>query len=58
MNDITNVTQLRSRLSDDLCQTYPVMTDKQGEPWFVLKDICDALGLGNTLQSGRPPRFR
>lgn len=25
-----------------------VMTDKQGEPWFVLKDICDALNIGNT----------
>ena len=25
-----------------------VMTDDQGEPLFVLKDICDALGLGNT----------
>jgi anti-repressor protein len=25
-----------------------VMTDNQGEPLFVLKDICDALGLGNT----------
>lgn len=24
-----------------------VMTDKQGEPWFVLKDICDALDLKN-----------
>ena len=23
------------------------MTDKQGEPWFVLKDICDALDLKN-----------
>ena len=25
-----------------------VMTDEQGEPLFVLKDICDALGIGNT----------
>lgn len=25
-----------------------VMTDNQGEPLFVLKDIRDALGLGNT----------
>lgn len=25
-----------------------VMTDEQGEPLFVLKDICDALDLGNT----------
>lgn len=24
------------------------MTDDQGEPFFVLKDICDALNLGNT----------
>ena len=24
-----------------------VMTDEQGEPWFVLKDVCNALGLGN-----------
>ena len=24
-----------------------VMTDNQGEPWFVLKDICDALEIGN-----------
>lgn len=28
--DITNVTQLRSRLSDDLCQTYPV-PDRRGQ---------------------------
>lgn len=25
-----------------------VMADEQGEPWFVLKDICDALDLGDT----------
>lgn len=25
-----------------------VMTDEQGEPWFVLNDICDALGITNT----------
>lgn len=25
-----------------------VTTDEQGEPLFVLKDICDALNLGNT----------
>ena len=24
-----------------------VMTDEQGEPWFVLNDICDALEIGN-----------
>lgn len=24
------------------------MTDEQGEPLFVLKDICDALGITNT----------
>lgn len=22
--------------------------DESGEPWFVLKDLCDVLGLGNT----------
>ena len=26
------------------------MTDDQGEPWFVLKDICDALELGNNRE--------
>lgn len=25
-----------------------VTTNEQGEPLFVLKDICDALDLGNT----------
>lgn len=25
-----------------------VMTDEQGEPWFVLNDICTALGITNT----------
>lgn len=25
-----------------------VMTDEQGKPWFVLKDICDALEIENT----------
>lgn len=25
-----------------------VMTDEQGEPWFVLKDICAALEIENT----------
>ena len=24
------------------------MTDEQGEPWFVLKDVCNALGITNT----------
>ena len=35
--DITNVTQLRSRLSDDLCQTYP-LPDRRGkvqQTWTV-----------------------
>lgn len=29
-----------------------VMTDEQGEPWFVLKDICDALEIGNSRNLG------
>ena len=24
------------------------MTDEQGEPWFVLKDICEALEISNS----------
>lgn len=40
MNDIT----IFNHLGNDI----RVMTDDQGEPLFVLKDICDALGLGNT----------
>ena len=40
MNDIT----IFNHLGNDI----RVMTDEQGEPWFVLKDICDALDLGNT----------
>lgn len=40
MNDIT----IFNHLGNDI----RVMTDEQGEPLFVLKDICDALGLGNT----------
>ena len=40
MNDITIFNHLGNNIR--------VMTDEQGEPLFVLKDICDALGLGNT----------
>ena len=40
MNDIT----IFNHLGNDI----RVMTDEQGEPLFVLKDVCDALGLGNT----------
>ena len=40
MNDIT----IFNHLGNDI----RVMTDEQGEPWFVLKDICDALNLENT----------
>lgn len=40
MNDITAFNHLGNNIR--------VMTDEQGEPLFVLKDICDALGLGNT----------
>lgn len=40
MNDIT----IFNHLGNDI----RVMTDKQGEPLFVLKDICDALNLENT----------
>lgn len=40
MNDITIFNHLGNNIR--------VMTDDQGEPWFVLKDICDALNLENT----------
>ena len=40
MNDIT----IFNHLGNDI----RVMTDEQGEPLFVLKDICDALNLENT----------
>lgn len=40
MNDIT----IFNHLGNDI----RVMTDEQGEPLFVLKDICGALDLGNT----------
>lgn len=26
-------------------------TEIDGEPWFVAKDVCDALGLGNSRQA-------
>lgn len=39
MNDIT----IFNHLGNDI----RVMTDEQGEPLFVLKDICDALEIGN-----------
>lgn len=39
MNDIT----IFNHLGNDI----RVMTDAQGEPWFVLKDICNALDLSN-----------
>ena len=40
MNDIT----IFNHLGNDI----RVMTDEQGEPWFVLNDICTALGITNT----------
>lgn len=40
MNDIT----IFNHLGNDI----RVITDEQGEPLFVLKDICDALEIGNT----------
>lgn len=40
MSDIT----IFNHLGNDI----RVMTDEQGEPWFVLKDICDALEIENT----------
>lgn len=29
-------------------QAVRVITDEHGEPWFVAKDICNVLGIGNT----------
>lgn len=40
MNDITIFNHLGNNIR--------VMTDEQGEPLFVLKDVCDALNLENT----------
>ena len=40
MTDIT----IFNHLGNDI----RVMTDKQGEPLFVLKDVCNALGITNT----------
>ena len=40
MNDLT----IFNHLGNDI----RVMTDEQGDPWFVLKDVCDALEIGNT----------
>ena len=40
MNDIT----IFNHLGNDI----RVMTDEQGEPLFVLKDVCNALGITNT----------
>lgn len=40
MNDIT----IFNHLGNDI----RVMTDDQGEPLFVLKDVCNALGITNT----------
>jgi anti-repressor protein len=45
MNDITIFNHLGNNIR--------VMTDEQGEPWFVLKDICDALDLGNNREVAR-----
>ena len=47
MNDIT----IFNHLGNDI----RVMTDEQGEPLFVLKDVCNALGISNTRNvSARP----
>jgi anti-repressor protein len=40
MNDITIFNHLGNNIR--------VMTDDQGEPLFVLKDVCNALGITNT----------
>lgn len=46
MNDIT----IFNHLGNDI----HVMTDEQGEPLFVLKDICDALEIKNpSMVAGR-----
>lgn len=45
MNDITIFNHLGNNIR--------VMTDEQGEPLFVLKDICDALDLGNNREVAR-----
>ena len=29
------------------------VVDKDGEPWFVAKDVCDCLEIGNTTESLR-----
>lgn len=43
MNDIT----IFNHLGNDI----RVMTDEQGEPWFVAKDVCAILGLSNPRTS-------
>lgn len=45
MSDIT----IFNHLGNDI----RVVTDEQGEPLFVLKDICDALDLGNNREVAR-----
>lgn len=45
MNDITIFNHLGNNIR--------VMTDEQGEPLFVLKDVCDALDLGNNREVAR-----
>ena len=45
MNDIT----IFNHLGNDI----RVTTDEQGEPLFVLKDVCDALDLGNNREVAR-----
>lgn len=42
MNDIT----IFNHLGNDI----RVTTDEQGEPLFVLKDVCDALEIGNSRE--------
>ena len=43
MNNIT----IFNHLGNDI----RVMTDEQGEPWFVAKDVCGVLELGNMHSS-------
>lgn len=50
MNNITIFNHLGNNIR--------VMTDEQGEPIFVLKDVCDALNLEKHPQGSQPPRFR
>ncbi|MFR0558256.1 BRO family protein [Pseudoscardovia radai] len=46
-----NVSSFTFTDEDGVTMPVRVLTDEDGEPWFVAKDVCAILGLGNSRQA-------